>query len=67
MEMYVGGVSTKRVKEVPEEVCGPSFSKASFLRCPAASTRTFGDGGTSSSKPQATPTCSWTIDTRSSG
>jgi putative transposase len=28
MEMYVGGVSTRKVKEVTEELCGTSFSKS---------------------------------------
>jgi transposase-like protein len=28
MEMYVEGVSTSKVKEVTEELCGTSFSKS---------------------------------------
>ena len=28
MEMYVEGVSTRKVKEVTEEHCGTSFSKS---------------------------------------
>ena len=28
MEMYVKGVSTRKVKEVTEELCGTSFSKS---------------------------------------
>lgn len=28
MEMYVEGVSTRKVKEITEELCGTSFSKS---------------------------------------
>ena len=28
MEMYIGGVSTRKVKEITEELCGTSFSKS---------------------------------------
>jgi putative transposase len=28
MEMYLEGVSTRKVKEITEELCGPSFSKS---------------------------------------
>ena len=32
MEMYVEGVSTRKVKEVTEELCGTSFSKSTVSR-----------------------------------
>jgi len=32
MEMYVGGVSTRKVKEITEELCGASFSKSLVSR-----------------------------------
>ena len=32
MEMYVEGVSTRKVKEVTEELCGTSFSNSSLQR-----------------------------------
>lgn len=32
MEMYVEGVSTRKVKEVTEELCGTSFSKSPVSR-----------------------------------
>ena len=28
MEMYVEGISTRKVKDVTEELCGTSFSKS---------------------------------------
>ncbi len=33
MEMYVEGVSTRKVKEVTEELCGTSFSKSLISSC----------------------------------
>lgn len=32
MEMYVEGVSTRKVKEITEELCGTSFSKSMVSR-----------------------------------
>ena len=32
MEMYVGGVSTRKVKDITEELCGTSFSKSLVSR-----------------------------------
>ena len=68
MEMYVEGVSTRKVKEVTEELCGTSFSKSLvFLHWPALSTRSSKRGGPADSKRKPTPTCSWTPATRRRG
>ncbi len=68
MEMYVEGVSTRKVKEVTEELCGTSsFSKSLVSSlAPAPSTRSSRPpGGIADSKRgPTTPTCSWTPATR---
>ena len=65
MEMYVEGLSTRKVKEVTEALCGTSFSKslvsslAGRLDAELEAWRTRGlEAGAS------TPTCSWTPATR---
>jgi putative transposase len=59
MEMYVEGVSTRKVKEVTEESCAaPPSQRAWFPHWPAPSTQNWRHGGCAGSKPQATPTCS---------
>jgi transposase-like protein len=65
MEMYIEGVSTRKVKEVTEELCGTSFSK-SLLSSLAGSldSELSLRGGIAPSKPRLTPTCSWTPATR---
>jgi putative transposase len=35
-EMYVQGVSTRKVKSVTEQLCGHSFSASSFIAIRAA-------------------------------
>jgi putative transposase len=65
MEMYLEGVSTRKVKDVTEELCGTSFSKrASSPRWPAVWTRSFGLGAAERWKRRAIPTSSWTPATR---
>jgi transposase-like protein len=68
MEMYVEGVSTRKVKEVTEALCGASFSKSLVsslagqldAELEAWRSRRLETEG-------ATPTCSWTPATRRSG
>ena len=68
MEMYVEGVSTRKVKDVTEELCGTSFSKSLVSSAGRlAWTRSLGRGGVGRWRPKATPTCSWTPATRRSG
>ena len=65
MEMYVEGVSTRKVKEVTEELCGISFSKslvselASGLDSELKAWR-----NREHWRPRLTLTCSWTPATR---
>ncbi len=64
MEMYVEGVSTRKVKEVTEELCGTSSSKSLVSSLATSLDRSFRPGGRGGSRPRATPTCSWTLATR---
>ena len=66
MEMYVEGVSTRKVKEVTEELCGTSFSK-SLVSQLAPSMQSSKRGGTAGLKRKLTLTCSWTPATRRPG
>jgi putative transposase len=68
MEMYVEGVSTRKVKDITEELCGSSFSK-SLVSSLASSlwTRSFRHGGSAGWRPRRTPTCSWTPAMRRRG
>jgi transposase-like protein len=63
MEMYLEGVSTRKVKDVTEKLCGTSFSK-SLLSSLAAWTRSSKRGGIVGWRRKHTPTCSWTPATR---
>ena len=36
MEMYLEGVSTRKIREVTEELCGTSFSKSTVSRLATA-------------------------------
>ena len=68
MEMYVEGISTRKVKEVTEEPYGTSFSKSLISQLAGRlGTRSLGRGGVDRWKPKVTPTCSWTPATRRSG
>jgi transposase-like protein len=68
MEMYIEGVSTRKVKEVTEELCGTSFSKSLVSRLSGEldseleqwRKRPFW-------RPKLTPMSSWTPATRRSG
>ena len=65
MEMYIEGVSTRKVKEVTEELCGISFSKSlvsSAGRLTRHGARSVEE--TASSRRGLIPTCSWTLATR---
>ncbi len=68
MEMYVEGISTRKVKDVKPKSCAGSLSpRASSPPWRVASTRSFGHGGAGRWRPSLTPTCSWTPATRRSG
>ncbi len=67
MEMYVEGVSTRKVKEVTEELCGTSFSKSLVSSLAGSLDSELEPGGIADSKLRPTPTCSWTPATRRSG
>ena len=65
MEMYLGGVPTRKVKDVTEALCGTSFSKSLVSPLwPAPSTRSFRPGGSAGWRERLTPTSSWTPATR---
>ena len=59
MEMYVEGVSTRKVKDITETLCGTSFSK-SLISSLAGSL----DAELRSWRERLTPTSSWTPATR---
>src|SRR5215218_9820763 len=67
MEMYVEGVSTRKVKEKPKSSVGSPSPRAWFLRWPVASTPSSKHGGSVGSKRRPTPTCSWMPATRRRG
>jgi hypothetical protein len=50
MQMYVEGVSTRKVKEVTQELCGPPSPRASSRNWPAPWTRSSGRGGAGGSR-----------------
>jgi Transposase, Mutator family len=56
MEMYIEGVSTRKVKEVTEGLCGTSFSKS--LISQLAGSLDSERGGAGGSRQRPTPTCS---------
>lgn len=60
MEMYVEGVSIRKVKDVTEELCGTSFSK-SLISSLAGSldSELEASGGAVRWRPKLTPTSSW--------
>jgi putative transposase len=65
MEMYVEGVSTSKVKEITEELCGKSRSpKVLCPLWPAPSTQSLRRGGTAGWRLRLTPMCSWMLATR---
>ena len=64
MEMYVEGVSTRKVKDITEELCGTSFSKSLVSSLAGPSTPSSKRGGAGRWRRKATPTCSWTPATR---
>jgi putative transposase len=65
MEMYVEGVSTRKVKDITEELCGASFSKSLVSpRLQGAWTPSSKLGGAAGWRPRLTPTCSWMPATR---
>jgi putative transposase len=66
MEMYVEGVSTRKVTEVTEALCGTSFSK-SLVSQLAAWTPSSKGGAAGGWRPTLTPTCSWMPATRRRG
>ncbi len=63
MAMYLEGVSTSKVKDITEELCGVSFPK-SLVSSLAGWTQGFGLGGTERWKRRAIPTCWLTPATR---
>jgi putative transposase len=68
MQMYLEGVSTRKVKDITEESCVAHLSpRASSLLWPVAWTPNSQPGGTDRWKRKAIPTCSWTPATRRSG
>jgi transposase-like protein len=68
MEMYIEGVSTRKVKEVTEELCGTSFSKSLVSQLAGSlDSELEAWRGRVDSKLRPTPTCSWTPATRRSG
>ena len=67
MEMYVEGVSTRKVKEVTEELCGTSFSKSLVSSLAGSLDSELRRGGSVASRRRHTPTCSWMPATRRLG
>ncbi len=68
MEMYVERVSTRKVAEVTEELCGTSFSKSLVSSLwPAPSTPSSKPGGAGRWRRRRTPTYSWMPATRRRG
>jgi transposase-like protein len=66
MEMYVEGVSTRKVAEVTEALCGQPSRRASSPSSRARSMRTWRRGGSARSARAATPTSSSTPATSTS-
>ncbi len=65
MEMYVEGVSTRKVKEVTEGLCGTSFSKSLLSSLAGGPWTPSSKGGEAAgSKPELTLTCLWRRATR---
>jgi putative transposase len=68
MEMYVEGVSNRKVKDITEELCGTSFSKSLVSQLAGSlDSELEAWRGRVDSKLRPTPTCSWTSATRRSG
>ena len=65
MEMYLEGVSTRRVKDIqPSSCAAPPSPRASSPLWPAVWTRSSMRGGITSLGRRLIPTCSWTLATR---
>jgi hypothetical protein len=67
MAKYVEGVSTRKVKEVTEELCGTSFSKSLVSQLAGSPTPNSERGGSTGLKRRLTPTCLWTLATKRLG
>ena len=67
MQMYVEGVSTRKVKDVTEELCGTSFSKSLVSQLAGSLDSELAAWRIAESKLRPTPTSSWTPATRRSG
>jgi putative transposase len=67
MEMYVEGVSTRKVKEIIEELCGISFSKSLVSSLAGSLDAELEDWRNRRLEATPTPTCSWTPATRRCG
>ncbi len=65
MQMYLEGVSTRKVKDITEELCGTTFSKSLVSPLwPCIWTPNSQPGGTDRWKRKAIPTCLLTPATR---
>ena len=64
MEMYVVGVSTRRVARVTEELCETSFSKSTVLHCAVDSTRGLLRGAHARLPTPPVPIFSWMLAAR---
>jgi len=64
MEMYVQGVSTRKVASITETLCGRSFSSQQYRSWRPSWTRSSRSGERESSRPTPTRTSSWTPCTR---
>jgi putative transposase len=64
MEMYVEGVSTRKVKDITEELCALPSPRAWSHAWPGNSTRSSSDGVIVHFTRRLTPTSSWTLATR---
>jgi putative transposase len=64
MEMYIEAVSTRKVKDITEELCGTSFSKSLVSSLAGRLDSELGRGGAGRWRPKVAPTCSWTLATR---
>jgi len=56
-DVYVKRLSTRKVKDMTEALCGTSFSKNLVSSLAAPCTLSFRHGGTGPLKPKSTPTC----------
>jgi transposase-like protein len=64
MEMYVEGISTRKVKEVTEALCGTSFSKSLVSQLAGSLDSELSAWRVAGWKRRLTPTCSSTPATR---